>query len=243
MNQKLQDIYTFLLNNRKYNFDLQTRYYESILLPYDDCKEKLVVLLYNIANTQSQPNIDKLASFYKMINEDLNCLESFESFVNLLNPNKEPTYYNLFKGLEKQNGWGGKTAALFVKTIYHIHNGKYNQRLKIWDDVPQSIDSNDLLFLPVDTVIITIFNKVNNVANSSFSNINKLLQNNYSFEQIEVWDDLWFWGFISQNGTGIVRNFEWNENKYWILKESDKNPNLIFEIKNKVDEFLSILNN
>lgn len=243
MNQKLQDIYTFLLNNRKYNFDLQTRYYESILLPYDDCKEKLVVLLYNIANTQSQPNIDKLASFYKMINEDLNCLESFESFVNLLNPNKELTYNNLFEGLEKQNGWGGKTAALFVKTIYHIHNGNYNQRLKIWDDVPQSIDSNDLLFLPVDTVIITIFNKVNNVANSSFSNINKLLQNNYSFEQIEVWDDLWFWGFISQNGTGIVRNFEWNENKYWILKESDKNPNLIFEIKNKVDEFLSILNN
>ncbi len=242
MNHKLQDIFTFLLNNRKYNFDLQTRYYESILLPYVDKRERLIVLLYNIANTQSQPNIDKLASFYKMIHKDLKCLESFERFVNFLYPNNEPNFKNLFKGLENQSGWGSKTAALFVKTIYHLHNGNYNAKLKIWDDVPQIIGTTDKLFLPVDTVIITIFNRIYNVTNCSFSSINKLLQNNYSFEQIEVWDDLWFWGFISQNGTGIIRDFEWNENKYWILKESDKNPNLIVELKGKVEEFLSILN-
>ncbi|WP_435524452.1 hypothetical protein [Chryseobacterium indoltheticum] len=29
---------------------------------------------------------------------------------------------------------------------------------------------------------------------------------------IEVWDDLWFWGFINQKGSSD-RSFEWNEGK------------------------------
>ncbi|MGK0459084.1 MAG: hypothetical protein ACJAVE_002071, partial [Polaribacter sp.] len=56
------------------------------------------------------------------------------------------------------------------------------------------------------------------------------------------WDDLWFWGFITQVGTGENREMQWNLNKFWTLRESDKNPKMIIEIEKKAEIFLNILN-
>ena len=58
---------------------------------------------------------------------------------------------------------------------------------------------------------------------------------------MEVWDDLWFWGFITQNGSGDQREFVWNENKYWAIKETDKSFEMVMEIKAKAIEFLDIM--
>jgi hypothetical protein len=145
--------------------------------------------------------------------------------------------------MQRQDGWGKKTAALFSKTIFHLHNGNYSNSLTIWKDVPKSINSDDNFYLPVDAVIISIFNKLNNIKKWNFDNINATLKAKYIGQQIEVWDDLWFWGFITQNGSGDNRAFEWNENKYWVLKESDKNIEMINEIKNKTEMFLKIITN
>jgi hypothetical protein len=60
-------------------------------------------------------------------------------------------------------------------------------------------------------------------------------------KQMEIWDDLWFWGFITQNGSGDQREFVWNENKYWVIKESDKSLEMVMEIKRKATEFLDII--
>lgn len=38
-----------------------------------------------------------------------------------------------------------------------------------------------------------------------------------------------------------IEDFEWNENKYWALKESGKDKNRIEEIKLKAQEFLDFL--
>jgi hypothetical protein len=35
---------------------------------------------------------------------------------------------------------------------------------------------------------------------------------------------------------------QWNLNKYWTLRESDKNPKIIIEIEKKAEIFLNILN-
>ena len=59
---------------------------------------------------------------------------------------------------------------------------------------------------------------------------------------MEVWDDLWFWGFINQRGSGLTREFVWNESKYWALLETEKNNAVIEEVKLKSLQFLSILN-
>ena len=143
--------------------------------------------------------------------------------------------------MQRQSGWGDKTSALFVKTIYHLHNGQYSKELKIWNDVPIIISNNDKFFLPVDAVIIKIFRELDNTINWNFKNVNAKLKSKYTEQDIEIWDDLWFWGFVTQNGSGNDRILEWNENKYWTLKDSDKNDKMINEIKQKSEEFLSIL--
>ena len=241
MNTKIDLLFKFISNNRQYNKALQERYYRSVILPYKDENEKIISLLYHIANTQSQPKIDKLAEFYKSIITEENSLKSFKEFVVKINPNGKSNFESVYKGMLKQKGWGPKTSALISKSIFHLHNGQYSEDLKIWDDVPKLIDDNDSFYLPVDAVIIAIFKKLDSSINWDFEKINKTLKEKYKEQEIEIWDDLWFWGFITQNG-GENRKFEWNENKYWVLKESDKDKLKIQEIKNKCHEFLEICN-
>lgn len=241
MKNKLESIFTFLNSNRQYNQALQERYYQSIISPFKENKDKIISLIYNIANTQSRPKIDNLALFYKFIHRDLNCFLTFREFIDKINPNKPLNFESLFNGMEKQKGWGKKTAALFTKSIYHLHSGFYSTNLKIWKDVPNTISDDDYYYLPVDSVIINIFNMIDKTNNWDFDKINKILKQHYNNQQIEIWDDLWFWGFITQNGSGNNRQFIWNENKYWVLKESDKNELIINEIKHKSNEFLKIL--
>jgi hypothetical protein len=242
MTDRIEELFKFISSNRKYNKALQERYYRSIILPYKDEKEKIISLLYHIANTQSQPKIDKLAEFYKSIITEENSLKSFKEFVIKINPNGESNFESVYKGMLNQKGWGPKTSALISKSLFHLHNGQYSEDLKIWNDVPKLIDENDSFYRPVDAVIIAIFKKLDNSIKWDFDKINKTLETKYKGQQIEVWDDLWFWGFITQNGSGDNRVFEWNENKYWVLKESDKDKIKIEEIKNKCQEFLEIFN-
>ena len=238
MNDKLNNIFNFLNANRQFNHALQDRFYQSVISPYNNTTEKVVSLLYHIANTQSQPKIDSLASFYKKIFQDTSCMTSMQFFIDKINPGQPLSFDSLYNGLKNQKGWGNKTAALFSKIIYHLHNGYYSENLKIWADVPKNIAENDDFYLPVDAVIIAIFKKLDNSTKWDFDKVNKTLKTKFNIQQIEVWDDLWFWGFITQNGSGDNRIFEWNENKYWALKESDKTPKNIIKIKEKADEFL-----
>jgi len=240
--EKLNKIFKFLSENRQFNHALQNRFYISVIMPHNTISEKITALLYHVANTQSQPKIDRLASFFKSINNDLKCLNSMKSFIEMINPNKPLNFLSLYNGMKEQAGWGHKTAALLTKSIFHLHNGKYDASLKIWKDVPETITENENFFLPVDTVIIAIFNKIDANKKWTFDNINSLLSNNYTGQQIEVWDDLWFWGFVTQRGTGNNRVLGWNENKYWALKDSDKDSKTIKSVKEKASEFLKILN-
>ncbi|MBX9782893.1 MAG: hypothetical protein K2X48_06355 [Chitinophagaceae bacterium] len=238
MDEKLENIFAFLNINRQFNHALQDKFYQAVVIPFVNKKDKIISLLYHIANTQSQPKIDNLANFYRNIHQDPNCFSSFENFIRRVNPNSPINFDSLYKGMKNQDGWGSKTAALFTKSIYHLHNGHYSDKLKIWGDVPSTIADNDNFYLPVDAVIIAIFKKLDNTINWNFDKVNNILKEKYTGQQIEVWDDLWFWGFITQNGSGDNRKFEWNENKYWALKESDKKQEKIKEVKDKSVEFL-----
>ena len=245
MIDRFKIMYSFLEENREYNHALQDRFYNSTISPYSDQKDKIISLLYNVANTQSQPKIDKIADTYRKIINDSSCLDSFRNFVLKINSQKqvEINFDSLYNGMKLQDGWGKKTAALFSKNIYHFHNGQYNGNYKIWEDVPETITENDNFYLPVDAVIIAIFKKLDSSKKWDFDKINATLKAQYKGVQIEVWDDLWFWGFITQHGTGDKRIFKWNENKYWALKESDKNPEMIKTIKDKAEIFLKDIMN
>ncbi|WP_296685571.1 hypothetical protein [Flavobacterium sp.] len=243
IDQKLELIFEFLKSNRKYNHKLQEKFYNSVVKSFDNNSDKIISLLYHIANTQSQPKIDSLSVFYKKIHANSNCLNSFKDFVEFIKTENKVSinFKGLYLGMMNQSGWGKKTSALFSKIIFHLHNGDYSNNLKIWNDVPKTIEDTDDFFLPVDSVIISIFKKLDTDSVWNFDNINKLLKKNYNNSDIEVWDDLWFWGFITQNGSGDNRIFEWNENKYWNLKDTDKNEFAINEIKLKAKNFLKLL--
>lgn len=208
MNDKLKRIFYFLVQNREYNRRVQERFYLSVFAPHSSTEEKVASLLYHVANTQSRPNINRLAVFYQSIYADAHSMSSMYRFIERIHPSGPLNYYGLFSGMEKQSGWGKKTAALFTKSVYHTHNGHYSEKLRFWEDVPATISVNDSFFLPVDAVIIAIFNRLDYTRNWSFDSINSILKNHYTNVQIEVWDDLWFWGFITQNGSGPQRTFE-----------------------------------
>jgi hypothetical protein len=239
----LRKIFDFLRANRIYNKELQTKYYSSIVRPQNSKFEKVVSLLYEIANTQAQPKIDYLADFFKKVYKNEKSFDSFAGFLSVINQNKnfKNNYHCLYKGMKTQKGWGDKTSALFAKTIFHIHNKDYPKELKIWDDAPTDLAKDDILYQPVDAVITAIFNHLEN-SNWTFRKVNKEIRKYYSPKEIEVWDDLWFWGFITQNGTGNKRKMQWNLNKYWALRETDKDPDMIKEIHTKAEKFLDILN-
>lgn len=242
MNSKVNFLYDFLSSNREYSKDFQRKGFISLFPEKLSSSDKIISLIYHIVNTQSQPKIDKLADFYKDLIKNQKSLKSFESFVNHINTkNQTPIYLNLFEGMKNQLGWGNKTAALFTKCIFQLHNESFPTEFKVWDDVPRLV-KDDKLFLPVDRVITCIFEKLNFLERVNFKSINKFLHDEYSNDQIEIWDDLWFWGFITQKGSGKDRIHTWNENKYWMLKDSDKNPNTIEKIKEKSLCFLEILN-
>ena len=102
MEEKLGQIFKFLQQNRSYNKTLQEKHYRSVIKPYDNVTDKVVSLLYHIANTLSQPKINSLATFYKNIYQNIECLNSFGSFINKIKPNNstEITYKGLYQSMK-----------------------------------------------------------------------------------------------------------------------------------------------
>jgi hypothetical protein len=245
-NETLKKLFNFLQNNRVYNKNVQNAFYKDVVLYRSTANDKIVSLLYHVANTQSQPNIDKLAEFFQRIYLNYSRLSTFEEFVSILIGKQtigQLRYFDLFCALKHQSGWGNKTAALFVKSVYHLHNGEYGEELKIWDDAPTKIFKDEQFYLPVDAVIEFIFKRLELPITVDFNGINNYLFKSklYNAELMEIWDDLWFWGFITQKGGGDKRFMEWNENKYWALLHTDKDQKTINEISNKAVKFIGIL--
>ena len=254
MKKKLQDILEFLEENEKYNTKLQYKYMETVLCSKQSRKEKIIAMLYDTASTQSQPKIDKLAPLFIKIAQSKESFNTFNDFLNFFNEkglDNDLPYKSLFEGLKKEDGWGVKTSALFVKNIYNLHYNDTFKKYKLWDDIPKLKDE-DRIYLPVDAVILAIFYKINPTPPKwSFSRINKQLKTfGFSNEQIIRFDDLWFWGFITQDNSkgndenqeywDKTRKMSWNTNKYWMIKESNKEEKYIAEIKQKTERFLEL---
>ncbi len=238
MENKIKDIFKFLEANRKYNHFVQAGFYNNCITPYGNASDKANSLLYQILNTQSQPNLEKVSLFWQLVHKDKKTLTSFFAFSKAMGADltARTHYESLFKALKKQPGWGDKTAALFIKAVYHVHRGNY-KKYAFWKDVPD-LNKSDKLYLPVDAVISHLFKVFSKGNTRSFTAINKELQNYYPCKKMEVWDDLWFWGFITQKSKNGERNTSaFNEAKYWAVLYSDKKPSSIVAIKMKANQF------
>lgn len=243
MQKQLSIIYKFLHANRRYNHTVQQAFYHNCITPYNKQEDKARSLLFQILNTQSQPKIDKVAQFWKTIHADKKSLASFSAFSRVIHAETSKgtgPYDKLFRALEKQQGWGPKTAALFIKAICHTHLGQHRQ-YQFWKDVPP-LENNDKLRLPVDAVIIHLFKTMSKGRIKTFAAINKSLNEpGYGGASMMVWDDLWYWGFITQKGSGNIRRPGFNESKYWAMQFSDKREKEIIKIKKQADRFIKLV--
>ena len=235
---KLSEIHKFLTENRKFNQAFQLREYNRSLKLSSEPKEQLKNLLFNINNSQSKPQLEITLRFWKWYYSKSIC--SFTDLQKaLVEQDIELRYKHIYSGLEQQPGWGPKTAALFTKALYNLHCG-YCKESAFLVDAPSFDVEQDELFIPVDAVIEHVFQTIFNNKVKNFNQINKVVKQRGDID-ISVWDDLWFWGFINQNGTGNKRIYQWNEAKYWSQIETDKNPEIIATIKALSEDFRDII--
>lgn len=237
MEKQILKIYRFLVSNRNFPLALQTKHREANLVSFTTIPEKVFSLLHDTYYTQSQPKLDKAKLFFEKVFNEKDCLSSFHQFSNFLgNYNVKTPYQSLFEGLGNQPGWGDKTSALFVKNIYYLHHLPQMSHLRFWNDVP-SLTEGDRLYLPVDAVIKDIMGRFDKTLNS-FWGINEHLAN---YGSMDIWDDLWFWGFFTQKGSKSPRVLEFNTGKYWLDLSTSKDKKTIEEIEQKCIEFITLL--
>lgn len=245
--KKVNQLFKFLEKHHEFNQRIQRGHIQQTLASCDAVPDKARLLLFKAVNTQSQPNLDSIAKFFISLEATKNSLSSFANFLRFL---KVPgaTEDQLFKALKKQDGWGPKTAALFVKNLFLIQSTSA-LKSQLWRDLDK-VKATEI-FLPVDAVIEHIFLKLNlkdddskNTARN-FNSINRCLKKDFGYanSEILIWDDLWFWGFITQNSQmkSAPRKLGWNESKYWSIFTAPKDEASIRNIRSLAKRFLKIL--
>lgn len=220
--RKLQEIEKFLFAHRDWNADFQAQEYLNILGNCSSSYDRLISMLYAVANTQSQPNLDALHKFWEHIyaakEQDLPL--TMAGLSNIFGKSLSPQnpFKSIYQALKQQNGWGQKTAALFVKNLINIHASNRRSLYFIADAPAMSsaIQDTDRIYLPVDEVIFHIFRSHIGHEKVSFSSINKCLYEHIQHpSEMLLWDDLWFWGFITQRTKAKTRHTLWNPAKFW----------------------------
>ena len=244
MEEKIKELYKFLEKYRQYNKQVQEGFIKSCIAIKDlSPEQKVLNLLYGVVNTQSQPKMDKIGEFFKKMYQKDSDLTSYKGFLKTLK-NESVSSDSLFELMKSQKGWGSKTAALFVKTIYIIHKDDTFKTSRIWTDF--SINENELK-LPVDAVITHIFknNFVNQRYKSDFDGINEFILNLPKYNNPIIWVELWFWGFITQQNQKNIKsqkmeriNIKFNVNKFLCLPHVEKDIEKIIPLAEK---FLEIL--
>ncbi|MCB9312501.1 MAG: hypothetical protein H6568_07015 [Lewinellaceae bacterium] len=236
---KLREIFEFLKENRKYPLQVHTGAYKQCLNPDYSTQFKAKSLLHHYLNTQSRLNLNKSLKFWTYLERNKSCLNTFDSFSKQVCKGIDaPPYERLYLGLKAQEGWGSKTSALFVKAIYHIHYGKLKVG-KLWTDVPAFDYKVDKMMVPVDEVIKHIFMKLLRTRKMpSFARVNNEIKALGIVKNVDIWDDLWFWGFITQITKNKKRTLtEWNAGKFYSLLHSPKDENTVNDVREKARQF------
>jgi hypothetical protein len=169
--------------------------------------------------------------------------EFFSSKIAANDPPKKPRQYTeierLWRALKGVPGWGEKTAALFVKSLIEIHCFQENDDLHFLCDFQVPRDARPCV--PVDAVIRHIFTQhLADEECSTFTQINQVLQkSSSSYQDLVIWDDLWFWGFITQRVRNNVRRTEINMPKFWSLRHAPYGE--AENVETAANKFVSIL--
>lgn len=256
MSDQLHKIYEFLRSaeNKKYNRKVQNLDFKKWDVGCLLNNQRVLSIFWHCAKTQSNPRINSLTRFADQFRDfnskNINIankpfpLNVFFKEILLLNDGSELA--NLAK---LGNGWGPKTSALLFKSLRvaaRCNNEMFDK---------ESLDllhSDRNAMVPVDSVIKHIILNVLKFEydGDDFSQINKiLLSYKKQFdpeltlcEFVDVWDELWFWGFITQLSQNRVRVVAWNRPKLISISPVLFSNQEIGEISEKAEAFINLLN-
>lgn len=122
-----------------------------------------------------------------------------------------------------------------------IHRSRHRHLHFLRDaEYAHSIGPDDMLYLPVDAVIRRISREIPSAGlGDTFDSINSALRKaEYRSEDMLVWDDLWFWGFFSQDSSSKSRTLGWNAGRFWGQLSAPKGD--IEVVRGKFEEFLRL---
>lgn len=230
--KKLCRIFAFLKDNEGYNRKVQFASHQEWLLPYQGDRYKLLKsLLQHIWNTQSQTKMDVVFETWNRLHENRVLFGAIQTTAdlaaavsNLVPPDARSKgtitdtqpLDRIWRDLKATPGFGDKTAALFVKSIVDTHTHPEYTHLRFLTDF--SIAEDDLVRIPVDKVIIAVFERVTGKS-LNFVTINDLIFDEFGYKayHASTWDELWFWGFITQKTDENGRHVTLNEPKFWSI--------------------------
>lgn len=70
--------------------------------------------------------------------------------------------------------------------------------------------------------------------------MNKLLLGHYTPEEMLIFDDLWFWGYFTQDSRQKVRVMGWNSDKFWCQRSAPTASEA--RLKALAERFLTLVN-
>jgi hypothetical protein len=236
----ISNLFAFLRRHHKINVDVQHGFLTESLSP-PRVEDRAILLMHKVLQTQSQPKLDPICKFLRKITT-AGAHRNFTAFRSFVTENGK---FELVDGLCRQDGWGPKTAALFVKNLGYIELEPALKK-RFWRDTNVLAGNN--LRLPVDAVITAVFEALSHRLPkppvATIAGINDYLhdQLGYRDHDLMVWDDLWLWGFITQkNVKSGPREHGWNEAKYWAVPHAPRDALSIRKIKAKSDQFLDLV--
>ena len=239
----IRSLFEFLERNKAINLRIQRGYVAESLAPRK-VADRALLLMQRVLNTQSQPRLDPIAKFLQAAFQS-NALGSCRKFrIWLL---AQTGTESIPEALRHWEGWGPKTAALFVRNLAIIEMDP-SSRQRFWSDV--DVLKREEIEVPVDAVILEIFAHLGPLVGrdlKSYKTINNYLRDElgYSAKEMLIWDDLWFWGFITQRSApkseGGGRKVVWNEGKYWSIPHAPRRPADVAQIMRLSREFVAHL--
>ncbi|TWC59554.1 MULTISPECIES: hypothetical protein [Burkholderia] len=236
----ITELYAFLVEHHHVNAVIQHGFIGESLSPAT-VDDRALLLMHRVLQTQSRPKLDPICQFFSRVRDE-RAHRTFAAFRKLVTADGK---LRVVDGLALQPGWGAKTAALFVRNLAYIESTP-KLRAKFWRDT--RVLEGDQLRLPVDAVILTIFEtlapRINWPKAISAPNVGRYFHNDlgYRDEELLVWDDLWFWGFVTQKTVqGRTRELGWNESKYWAIPHAPRDRQSIADIRRCSERFLKLI--
>jgi hypothetical protein len=250
---KLHQLLQFLIENQRFNKLIQTEEIKRHLLSSKSGSDQAKRLLIEAYGSNSLGKLDDSMRFMQVAEKIMSRCGSFKDFCNQLGLDTEYNIRDITKTLisefkkEHGSGFGYKKSSLFMRNLALIKRNSNLRKSFQWRDI-ETLQDN-FSYIPVDAVIIEIFkhlrtNQIVKIKIIDFENVNKFLSEFHLTDHRNdflIWDDLWFWGFISQKVTKNGRIHMWNEAKYWTIYHAPKDSRSIKKIKGKVEEFLHII--